>query len=608
MKCLTCKDGLYGIYQTENCVNKTKYPDYFIYEIVIVPCSLFNTRCYECDIFLSDNNRYICLSCNPGFIFNETTNECEMCRDDDYPIIVENFNGCIDSESKYCKLYKTYCNSLKKEEHENECKKNNYNIDLNETCIITNKNYEILFINWLRDDFNYMTCPSYNNDKSDYLLIELTHEGSTENKIFKRKFYFYNDEGRGLFDEINDKYENIAELHRAYMRFYSSAMAIKLNNSEEYRYLLNFENYNNNLELIDIKTGEISIDDIFNFLWIFDFVYLDVSSNPTTHLLELHEKNTFLMAAYAKNIFDENKVYIFYWIFSLQESENQKVNIDSLKLIESHNINIRNINFNINARFFFVQTRIGCLFISFVSDKNELFLIDDEQIKNYFIYNLIYPTTFHKLLLIKDQIMFLCFYSSGKYLNFHIFEQTNDRQINFILLSQINKFLLYTDNYLYNDVIFLSEVKGVYVVEDFKGIYIFLLNFFNNYKHYMVNEFIINIYGKGMNNLCVYSLIFQYRNMIGLQFKSEDEIGFILLGYYNSTDPEKILNIKKNGLNYDINLKKYLNLQSNIFQYEIKCIRIIKIPNLYESGIYLISNITQNYIKKNDCIDINTKI
>ena len=85
-------------------------------------------------------------------------------------------------------------------------------------------------------------------------------------------------------------------------------------------------------------------------------------------------------------------------------------------------------------------------------------------------------------------------------------------------------------------------------------------------------------------------------------------MGFILLGYYNSTDPKPILNITKDGLNYNINIKNYLNLQSNIFQYEIKCIRIISVPNLNESGIYLFSNITHNYIKKNDCIDINTKI
>ena len=134
------------------------------------------------------------------------------------------------------------------------------------------------------------------------------------------------------------------------------------------------------------------------------------------------------------------------------------------------------------------------------------------------------------------------------------------------------------------------------------------MDFFNNYKHLMKNEYLIYIYGKGINNLNIYSLLFRYKNIIGIQFNNENENGFILFGYYNSTDPKQILDIKKDGLFYNINLKNYLNLQSNIFDYEIKCIRIIEIPNPNISGLYLLSNITKNYILKNDCININTKL
>ena len=51
MKCKTYKDGFYRIYQTSNWVNKSEYPDHFIYEDTLFPCILFNTRCYECDFF-----------------------------------------------------------------------------------------------------------------------------------------------------------------------------------------------------------------------------------------------------------------------------------------------------------------------------------------------------------------------------------------------------------------------------------------------------------------------------------------------------------------------------------------------------------------------------
>jgi hypothetical protein len=124
----------------------------------------------------------------------------------------------------------------------------------------------------------------------------------------------------------------------------------------------------------------------------------------------------------------------------------------------------------------------------------------------------------------------------------------------------------------------------------------------------MINIFSIKIHGKYINNNQMYSLLFKYKDILGIHFINKNiEYGFILFGYYNSTDPKQILNLKTDGLNYNINLIDYLNLQSNVFQYEIKCIIIIEAPNI-KSGLYLISNITKNYIQKNDCIDINTKI
>ena len=79
------------------------------------------------------------------------------------------------------------------------------------TCFITNEKYKnrILFINWFNDDGKSLAYPSYNVDNSGYLLVELTCDIPfyvetnyiKENK--RRKLYFYNEEGRGLFDDIN---------------------------------------------------------------------------------------------------------------------------------------------------------------------------------------------------------------------------------------------------------------------------------------------------------------------------------------------------------------------------------------------------------------------
>jgi len=57
-----------------------------------------------------------------------------------------------------------------------------------------------------------------------------------------------------------------------------------------------------------------------------------------------------------------------------------------------------------------------------------------------------------------------------------------------------------------------------------------------------------------------YSLIFKYKDVLGLQFNNiVDENGYVLFGYFNSTDP-RIYNLKKDGLSYSIKLNEYLNL------------------------------------------------
>jgi len=123
------------------------------------------------------------------------------------------------------------------------------------------------------------------------------------------------------------------------------------------------------------------------------------------------------------------------------------------------------------------------------------------------------------------------------------------------------------------------------------------------------NKFVLKLYEQKITNKEQNSLIFRYKDFLGLHFENtEGEYGFILFGYFNSTDPKQIQDIKKEGLNYKINLGSYLTLQSNVFGYKKKCIKIIEIPDLNESGLFLISNETKNKIIKNDCLNVNTEI
>ena len=54
-------------------------------------------------------------------------------------------------------------------------------------------------------------------------------------------------------------------------------------------------------------------------------------------------------------------------------------------------------------------------------------------------------------------------------------------------------------------------------------------------------------------------------------------------------------------------MNQYLFLQSNIFGYKIKGIKIIAIPET-NSGLYFISNITKKELKLNETLDYNTEI
>jgi hypothetical protein len=109
-------------------------------------------------------------------------------------------------------------------------------------------------------------------------------------------------------------------------------------------------------------------------------------------------------------------ICILYCIFSLEEQKNNKIDINSLKNIEQEFIYIDFLKFNQYGRFYFIQTKKGNLYVSFVTNENKLFFLDLEKKRLYYISTLTNEYSFQKLLLIKDEIKMLCYYSSDKYL------------------------------------------------------------------------------------------------------------------------------------------------------------------------------------------------
>ena len=102
-----------------------------------------------------------------------------------------------------------------------DCPEEGFN---NGKCIIYKQKYKDrkLFISWFKGingkGVDYL---SINSDKSGFLLMELSI--SSLNYIIPRnkyrKIYFFDDEGRGLINRINDEYEKTIVLNEEYIRF-----------------------------------------------------------------------------------------------------------------------------------------------------------------------------------------------------------------------------------------------------------------------------------------------------------------------------------------------------------------------------------------------------
>ena len=632
MKCTSCASGLYFIFNTSNCDYKYNYVNYYLNETdnKLYPCSLLvNSNCYECNPYLNTSGK--CLSCERGYIYNSDTNECIKCKENEYAIIINNFDGCHGSfQFSFCDKYITYCFNLENENiicpdgapifdnltkscNEFECKNSNLTKGI---CYPAKKKYidRILFINWFKDEPKYIRYPNYYFDNS-FLLLELTcgldytRTKPIIQKNDKRIFYFYNEEGRGLFNELNDNYEKLIQLDKKFNRFFSTGISFKLNNSEEYRYFLNFESFNYNLELYDIKTGEISYDNIFE-IFVFNLFRVDYLLS-WIQLLKLNEENTFLMCIFIQLYISEKyEIRLFYITFKLNPTKKEKINVYSLEMIRNHFIS--NINFNQETRFFVIQTKKGYFWTSGFIDGFHLILIFEKvfgYVHNYYYIGKFQSEPFHKLLFIKDEIFLLGCYESSISFRILIYEISENDALNNLI-----GFPLAIENYeggLASDIIVFTETKIIFVVQKFNGkrITIFIIDFFDSYHNVLINKFYLNIYEQKLDYNLRYSMIFKYKDLLGLHIENiEGRNGFVLFGYFNSTDPKQIYNIKSDGLNYEIDLGNYLTLQSNIFEYEKKCIKIVEVPNIDDSGLYLISNITKNIVRKNDCVDFNTKI
>ena len=386
---------------------------------------------------------------------------------------------------------------------------------------------------------------------------------------------------------------------------------LKLNNSDEYRFHLNYENYENILELYDLKTGEITADFAYDIFQL-DMEWRD-NLRPHRHyrLFELNENNQYLLLFHYQSLGITHIIVIF----SFNEIPGKKINFLSLNVIKKYELKENFFYDTYNSNFHLIQTKSGNIFFSLVgqySIEYDLYIYNLNENK-FYIMGRAHSQAFQKLLYLKDEMMLLCHGSYGDDYRFYIkIVNYVDKQIELISSFQYSPNQIQFRKLYESDLLLFSETKAIYVsiFKDEKILKIYIINFFEDYNICVVNELKVKILGMRLNvENNKYPICFKYKDLLGFNLMdSHRKNGFILFGYFNSTDPKQIYDIKKDGLNYMLDLEKYLNLQSNILGYKIRGIKIIQIPPLNESGIFLISNNTNDIIRKDDIIDLYTQI
>ena len=82
---------------------------------------------------------------------------------------------------------------------------------------------------------------------------------------------------------------------------------------------------------------------------------------------------------------------------------------------------------------------------------------------------------------------------------------------------------------------------------------------------------------------------------------------FSIFSYVNGTDSE-LINLDSNTFLKLNNYIKNENLENNIFAYDLYAIKILKLPNTYDIGVYYFSKLKNNIIFENDILSLDDEI
>ena len=640
--CDSCVADTYLMENSQNCFYIYEQPNYYIDDNSqqMKKCP---EPCYEC----SNNSINNCLSCLRGYYYNKQQNECIECPLNEYIYILDGIEKCKyndkDGNNLNCELRITECTGISTS-NDIECPRE-YPLlikDLNlRECALeyhSNKNdYEIsnkiIRTQWMNniirigDTCTYISITF--NSKGD--LIMEANRYSQYVKV-ERYFYVIQYNGRPLFydhDQNTFYYEKQINFENdQFIKYESQLINIKLYNDSEKEYYLSssFSLFPiSSIEVADINnniiTG-ISHSNIFNYPWnsvLFSIIELKNEGNIYLFCyIESNDNNNYISFKKMKfnkaNISEENS-------FEILQNKSFK---DELEGSISRSFScIHIISFNIIQCFFINKLgffTVG-LFDGYSLDLINTFLIDIIPILNFAGSQV---KNFHQCIHFKKEISILGYvidlnsdllyiqlkeiiYKYSKY-------KLEDYFLRTIVVNSHQKFTLYNDFYTtslqkLND----KEFSLTILNRSKRELYIILFTIYNFHE---TNLFIryynipLKLYNIRISN---YILSFNFKGFLGIGISSQELTTvimseyFMIFSYINSTDSELITL----DINTVITLSDFINntlIENNLFGFIFYGIKLLKLPNSNEIGVYYLSYNNKNILYENEIVSENEKI
>ena len=242
--------------------------------------------------------------------------------------------------------------------------------------------------------------------------------------------------------------------------------------------------------------------------------------------LELQKENHYLLGVLNQENEVENRpkgIFLIKFKF-ISTEEKPKIDINSINNVKYAIIQVYK---PLDSRISCIELKNGNIALTFLGKDNHLLIavFEIENLEVLYRFHIDYyleEDYFFKLIFLKDQKGLILFSDDNVYGFFIVDFQENKH---YIEQEYFIDHLKYEGTYHYSmDIVTFTftETKVIILSQKFHGrtINVRILDFFNDYKTLLVTSFYINIINQKMHIFYRYSLIFKYKDVLGLQFSN----------------------------------------------------------------------------------------